>query len=124
MKQLIILILGLILVVQPVLAEDIAIPLAPEAPTITLELPQEPELKYLDAKPLSLEPSEPEISAMPHGQTENLGGLLIPEITAPVAEPISEVMPVAAEPKAPDFNGEPSATNETIENAVQANMSE
>jgi len=106
----------MVLVVQAARAEDS--PLAPEAPTVTLELPQEPELKYIDAEPLSLETAEPQLTALPHGAENISGGLLIPEITAEL------MTPVAAEPTAPVLNGEPSAANETIESSVQANLGE
>jgi hypothetical protein len=113
MRMLLILFVGLILTSQAVFAEEITSPVAAEISmpvvqevtilepaAISTLLPTEPELKYLDSAPMSLEAEPIQLNTAINSQTEaSMGGLLIPEMTAPIAEPEIAKMEI---PQAPD----------------------
>ncbi len=118
--------LGLLMLV-PVAAraEESAAALAEAtAPTITepmavsVAMPVEPEMKYISSEPISLETS-PMAPTEPGAALSSVsdGGLLIPEMTAPIAEP--EIAKIENLPAA-DIK----EINPILENGFQANMGE
>ncbi len=126
MKKFLILFVGFTLTSQVVFAEEIVSPVVADVtisePTpISTMLPAEPELKYLDSEPMSLEPELSQPNTAINSQTEpNLGGLLIPEMTAPIIEPEIAKMEI---PQAPDSSLIKEITP-ILENGIQANMGE
>lgn len=126
MKKLLVFFVGFTLTSQAVFAEEIASPIVAdvtisEAAPISTKLPAEPELKYLDSEPMSLEPTLAQPNTAINSQTEpNLGGLLIPEMTAPVIEPTVAEMEIPQAPDASDIK----EISPILENGIQANMGE
>ncbi len=134
MNKFLILFVGLILTSQAVFAEEIISPVVAEISMPTVQevtilepaaistlLPTEPELKYLDSAPMSLEADIAQPNTAINSQTEtNMGGLLIPEMNAAIIEPEIAKMEI---PEAPDS----SLIKEIIpidNNGFQANMAE
>ena len=126
MKKLLIFFVGFTLTSQAVFAEEIASPIVAdvtisEAAPISTMLPTEPELKYLNSEPMSLEPDLAQPNTAINSQTElNMGGLLIPEMTAPVIEPTVAEMEIPQAPDASDIK----EISPILENGIQANMGE